>query len=159
MDDSDSNLNGSYTEFCLNSTFTNRRESTSKEIRLAEAKQKNARLASLHERAKLLLAKLDKCEERYVDSEIAKIEQQINKFGPADYAFYRVQSREMLLQMIETAEAVEAKMYEDLEELRDLIWRCFDKKPNETPSETPNETPSETPNETPSDRQNSDQEQ
>ena len=128
MDDSDPNLNGTFTETSLNSTFTSQRAKTSKQNRLAKEKEKNLQLASLHERAQVMLIKLEKQEDRYVNSEIANIGQRISEFGRHDYAFYRVQSREMLLQMLETAEAVEAKMYEVLEELRDAILRRFNEK-------------------------------
>ena len=93
------------------------------------AKQKNRQLASLHQRTQVFLTKLEKREDRYIESEMNKIDRRIDEFGEEDHQFYRAQSKETLLQMLDLTQAVEAEMYEDLEDLCSLILQSFDRKP------------------------------
>lgn len=135
MGDSDQNPNGSYTEISLNSTFslistfTCSLRKRKEDPKLKSAKEQNKKLACLHQRTKLFLTKLEKCEDHQIDSKIAKIEQRVSELAEPDYAFYRLQSREMLLQMLDTAQAAETQMYEDLEDVRYLILDRLSHKP------------------------------
>ena len=132
----ESTLNSTFTR-SLNSTFTRSLRKRKEDPKLTTAKVKNQKLANLHQRTQLFLAKLEKCEDNYIESEIAKIEQRIAEFGEQDFTFYRAQSRETLLQMLEMAEAVEAKMYDDLDEIRDLVLPCTHKPTDRKWSNSP----------------------